>query len=248
MVAGKYPLSQAARIMQTKALFLVSGLIYALGIASARAVADEAADDATMEEWFEQDSSAQVPQAGENEIVFLPSPPDAKTPHSNNRITISETSVSNGWVQLEQCYQGLDAVPELDVVYRYKNMRGLRVISAEHIGKVLVTGQRLQLFDIQRDASLCIQAQAKILYHEHDKHLVLRNGPFHRQFLDGYFPLHVTLNVNFPNRLLQYAGSSPAAQAGFSVKLNADEGSLQVDSWFAGTLYTEIRFVFVPSD
>ena len=66
------------------------------------------------------------------------------------------------------------------------------------------------------------------------------DGPFHRRFLDGYFPLRVCMDVQFPSTLLHYVGISPVAQPGFEVDVKDEH--VYIDSWFAGTLNIEVHF------
>ncbi|MDE2088983.1 MAG: alpha/beta hydrolase, partial [Gammaproteobacteria bacterium] len=67
----------------------------------------------------------------------------------------------------------------------------------------------------------------------------LRSGPFMRNFLDGYYPMRVTMRVN-TRGLLHYAGITPRPQDGFRVWQTA--GEVHCDAWFEGKLLTEIRF------
>jgi hypothetical protein len=212
-----------------------AGLAY-VGLAAAGP-----ADDTQLEDWFEDDTQSDIPQVGQDELVFLSPPPVTKTLHSINTLSISESSLDDGWVQLKQCYEALDAVPDAEVVYRYRNIRHLRIHSKDNIGRAVARDKSVQLVDVQHDAMLCIQAEVQILYPQEDGGYVLRNGPFHRRFLDGYFPLHVSLIVKYPSALLQASDTSPASQPGFEVDLR--EGSVYIDTWFAGTLNTEVRFV-----
>jgi len=75
---------------------------------------------------------------------------------------------------------------------------------------------------------------------------VLRNGPFHRTLLDGYFPFHVRLEVQYPPATLRYLGVSPEPQPGFAV--DSGDGLLTIDSWFAGALNIEISFTPLKQD
>ncbi len=203
----------------------------------------DAGTDEDADEWFDE---PEVIQLSAGELVFLSTQPDSKTPHSQNSITITTTSLADRWVQIKQCYQGLDAVPDAEVVYQYRNMRALRVDSHSGIGRAVVQGKSVQLADVRHAATLCIRAEAQILYDTADGRLVLRNGPFHRKFLDGYFPLHVTLEVHFPARLLRYLGTSPRPQPGFEVQ--ATHGKLSIDTWFAGSLGVEMYFSHVAAE
>ncbi len=215
---------------------ICAGLFYA-GIAAA---GGEAVEDRQLEEWFHSDGEAEVPQVGKGELLFLSPPPAAPTLHSINIITIDRASLDDGWVQIRQCHEGLDAVPDAEIVYRYRNMRHLKIQSKHNIGRAFARDKSVQLVDVGHDAELCIQAEAQILYRQQDGGYVLRNGPFHRRFLDGYFPLHVSLRVNYPSKLLVFRGTTPEPQPGFAVR--PVEQAVHLDSWFVGTLGVEVRF------
>jgi hypothetical protein len=197
-----------------------------------------------MEQWLEDDSEQRALEVSEGELVFLPSRPSRRDgrplPHSHNVLLIDADSLETGWVALEQCHQGLDAVAEAQVVYRYRQMRGLRVVSVAHIGRAWVEGDSIQLQDVQRDARLCIHAQVRVFYSNPDGSFSLVNGPYHRKFLDGYYPYHVTLDVHFPEEQLRYLDMTPAVQPGLAVKKSA--GRVVVEAWFEGELNTDIRF------
>jgi len=195
---------------------------------------------ADPDQWLEFDSTASVPQVGTGELLFLTSAPDDDTLQSSSRIGISAESLHDGWVALEQCYRRLDPVPETEIVYRYRRMRDLRVVDTDNIASATVDGDRVQLEDVGRDAALCVQADVQILYRLPDGKLELRNGPFMRRFLDGYFPMHVALRVRFPAALLDYVSVSPAPQPGFAVL--REPGRIDIDAWFAGTLSVAVRF------
>lgn len=197
-------------------------------------------EDIELEDWFNRESEPAAPQLREGEFVFLSPPPDNKTLHSINVITVTRSSIDDGWVQLRQCYEGLDAVPAAEVVYRYRKLRHLRIHSKTNIGQAVSRGQTVQLTDVRQDATLCIRAEAQILYPQADGRFLLRNGPFHRSFLDGYFPLHVSVGVQFPSALLQYLDTSPQAQPGFRVDVKGEH--VDIDSWFVGKLTIEVLF------
>ncbi|UCE88117.1 MAG: hypothetical protein JSW10_06995 [Pseudomonadota bacterium] len=193
-----------------------------------------------LERWLNEDTAEPPPQVDEGELQFLDQPPASRTPHSQNTLVILDSSLADGWVELHQCYRGLDAVHEAEVVYRYKQMRNLRVQSHANISKAFVKGQSVQLVDVQKNATLCVRAEARILSRNDDGSFTLRNGPFHRKYLDGYFPLHVTLDVQFPASLLQVVRVVPAAQPGFKVEHTS--GRAHIDAWFAGMLTVELHF------
>lgn len=209
---------------------------------------DTAADESPqlspqeLEEWFEDDERLHPfdNKSDDGALVFLKTPPAKRTPHSRNLLTIPPHALQSGWVEIDQCHEQLDPISAVEIVYRYKQMRGLRITRYTHIGKVWVDGQSIQLEDVEKGAMLCMQAEARILYKQTDGRFILRNGPFQRRFLDSYFPLHVTLTIRYPGHLLHFSTITPAARPGFVVK--KENASVHIDSWFEGRLMVEIEF------
>lgn len=195
-----------------------------------------------LEEWFEDDERLHPfdKKSDDGALVFLKTPPAKRTPHSRNILTISPHALQSGWVEIDQCHEQLDPISAVEVVYRYKQMRGLRITSYTHIGKVWVDGQSIQLEDVEKGAMLCMQAEARILYKQADGRFILRNGPFQRRFLDSYFPMHVSLTVRYPGHLLHFSNVTPPARPGFEVK--KETGLIHIDSWFEGKLMIELEF------
>ena len=93
---------------------------------------------------------------------------------------------------------------------------------------------------VEKQAQLCITADVKILYKNKNGSFKLLNGPYHRRFLDGYFPFHLTLKVIYPNTHLKYIKSKPQSQPGF--KIRHSKNTLIIDTYFTGKLNTEIEF------
>lgn len=193
-----------------------------------------------QEKWFNEDDDFSPDQVNQGELKFLHKPPEKPVLQSTNVLTISQDSIENGWVLLEQCYRHLDPVPDAEVVYQYKSIRGLVVTSRRNIETVLVKGQSVQLGNITPDAELCVRAEVRIFYKNANGTFSLVNGPFHRKFLDGYFPYHVTLIINYPSSLLSLVQTNPGVQPGFNVKNTGDV--ILIDTYFEGMLNTEITF------
>jgi len=193
-----------------------------------------------VEAWFADDADERARAVNEGQLAFLPNPPPGVLHHSYNRMTLSASSLGNGWLGLYQCHEHLDAVPVLEVVYKYRQMRNLKVEQAENISAVRVEGQSVQLEDVGRASRLCISAEINVLYKHNDGSYRLRNGPYMRRFLDGYYPTHVTLDVRYPVQHMRYVSMSPAPQPGLDVQ--ASGGRVVVDAWFEGELMTEMRF------
>jgi hypothetical protein len=195
------------------------------------------------EDWFNEPEPAAVPQVGQGELLFLSSRPDGRILESINQLTVDRHSLESGWVDFRQCYRGLDPVSKTEIVYAYRNMRALKVESYHGIAAAQAKSASIELEDVARGAGLCATAQVQILGHNPDGSYTLRNGPFHRRFLDGYFPMRVTLDVRFPADYLQLVSLTPAAQPGFVVV--RETGRLRVDALFAGSLTVEA--VFAPA-
>lgn len=195
-----------------------------------------------LEKWFEDDQRL-LPfetEINEGKLSFLKTAPQKPALHSINQLTISASSLSDGWVQLYQCYENLDPVPDAQVVYQYKQLKNLTVDKAEKIEKAWVQDQSVQLSNIAKGAILCVRAEVHIFYPNLDGSFTLKNGPFQRKFLDGYFPMHVTLNIIYPDDLLIFKSTKPANQTGFDVQKK--KGQVNISAWFEGMLFTEVTF------
>jgi hypothetical protein len=59
-----------------------------------------------------------------------------------------------------------------------------------------------------------------------------------RRFLDGYYPLHVTIEIELPSDCLHFQGITPPQQRGFQVQQKPNR--LFIDTWFEGQLQTAI--------
>ncbi|MDX9768380.1 MAG: alpha/beta hydrolase, partial [Ectothiorhodospiraceae bacterium] len=142
---------------------------------------------------------------------------------------------------LKQCHDHLDAVPRAQVVYNRERTRGLTIELADAIGEAWVKDASVQLRDVGKGARLCVKAETKALERTAEGGYVLRNGPFLRRFLDGYYPMRVSVDVEMPVDLLRFASVSPAPQDGFKVWQDAQ--GVHIDSWFEGRLVTELHFL-----
>lgn len=207
--------------------------------------AEEDLSSGQFEQWFDDDSSLYPLEdnINEGELQFLTSPPDKRTPHSRNILTVTEQSLLNGWVLVDQCHEQLDPLQAVEVAYRYKNMRNLQIIEAKNISKAWIEGNSIQLQDVSKNAKLCVQLEAKILYDQADGTFILRNGPFERKFLDGYFPMRVNLLISYPTGKLKFIKSQPQQAPGFDIAVS--DGNIIIESWFEGKLTINIHFRIV---
>lgn len=201
-----------------------------------------------LERWFESDESG-PPQtnygAGE-QLEFLAAPPAKPAPRSRTHLSISEQSLTDGWIAVSQCHDGLDPVPDTEVVYSFRRMRGLKVISHHGIDEARVVGPSVQLKDATRGASLCVELEAWLLQPSANDQYHLRYGPFMRKFLDSYFPLHVQFSVSYPAARLRLLTVSPPPDEGLSHEAIA--GNDRFEAWFRGKLTFALSYQAIRTE
>ncbi len=217
-----------------KVMYLLSLMLSPL---SAQELSDEA-----LERWFESDemTSPYEEKGGDATLQFIHPPAEEKIPHSHTRLRLDRQSTTNGWVSVEQCHEGLDVVPDAEVVYRFIEIRQLRVTRVENIEKAWIEGQSVQLKNVANEAKLCVTLQARLLHKTEAGNYRMRYGPFQRRFLDSYFPMHVTLEVDYAKSALRFSTVSPTPEPGFSVV--DDKGVLRLDARFRGELLLRLQF------
>lgn len=215
--------------MRIRRCLLISGLSPALlGLAIGTA---QAATDLSMES---------AHNVNEGALHFLEKAPDKPVHHHHNRIRIDENSLLTGWVSLSQCHTHLDPVPRAQITFREGFVRDLKVESSTHIKQAWVEGPSIQLVDIEPGAQLCLSAQTRALRNTGNGYFNLNNGPYMRKFLDGYYPMRVSIEVDYPPQTLQLIDISPQAQPGLSLETHS--GAIRLDALFEGELQTLIQF------
>ncbi len=190
-----------------------------------------------LDAWFYGKTTAEV---NEGELTFLTAPPGKPVHRQQNRIRITEDSLVSGWADLEQCHDNLDTVPRAQITFREGCIRNLRVLEARAIEEAWVEGATVQLREVRRGARLCLAAQTRALNNSGSGYFTLNNDPYMRKFLDGYYPMQVSLRLEYPARLLQIIDISPAEQAGFHVSKKS--GFVNIDTLFEGELRTQVQF------
>jgi hypothetical protein len=180
--------------------------------------------------------------AGVNEgsLRFLEVVPDKPLHHHQNHIRIDADSLRSGWVSLSQCHDNLDAVPRTQITFREGFVRDLRVDTFSHIEDAWIEGASVQLRNVQHGARLCLSAQTRALRNNGNGYFNLQNGPYMRKFFDGYYPMRVSLVVDYPPQLLTLIDIEPAAQPG--MQLEERPGAIRMDAVFEGELTTLIQF------
>ncbi len=197
--------------------------------------------DAWSDDWpNEFDIVSQVASVNEGELEFIPTAAADGAHYHRNRIAITEVSLDHGWVELTQCHENIDPVPAAQILFRADGIRDLAIERSRNIGRAWVDGHSVQLEDVSAGAELCIRAQSRALQSLGDGLFRLRNGPYMRRFLDGYYPMRVALNIDYPGERLRLVGQAPASQEGFNV--DRAKNGLTVDATFEGRLITCFDF------
>lgn len=187
--------------------------------------------------WFNGKSASEV---NEGSLSFLTEPPAKPIHHHQNQIRITPDSLATGWTDLTQCHDNLDSVPRAQITFREGYIRELRVVESRSIAEAWVQGPTIQLRNVSPNARLCLEAQTKALKSTGDGYFSLFNGPYMRKFLDGYYPMQVSLHLEYPASLLQVIDIFPAEQPGFTIQQVA--GQVMIDTVFEGELRTIVQF------
>ncbi len=199
-----------------------------------------AAAEEPWPEFPEADLEARIAEVSDGTLTFLAEAPDGPVHHHLNRIRIMPESLHSGWVILEQCHRHLDRVPLLEIVFHPGRIRNIRILSTRNIEHSQVIDAGVELRGIQADASLCLRAESQALQQLAPQRYLLRNGPYMRRFLDGYYPLHLSIQIDYPAHLLTLQAASPHTPDAPAHTL--EPGSIRWDAWFRGRLYTEFTF------
>lgn len=174
------------------------------------------------------------------ELTFLLDEPDQTPHHHQNQITLSASSLENGWVDLRQCHNDVAPIRRMVIVYNEQTIDALRVESTRNTASARAEDDRVDLRGVEKDAEVCVTARIKIVEDEGGGGVYRpESSPFVRRFLDGYFPMRVTMAVSWGDLDLRLEETEPAAQEGFEVA-SSDYGMI-FDTLFEGELNTLVR-------
>jgi len=176
----------------------------------------------------------------EGKLHFLEQPPAKAVHHHQNWFHIDEESLATGWVRLVQCHDNLDAVPRAQITFREGFVRDLKLLSFSEIESAWIEGASVQLVNVRRGARLCLAADTSALRNTGNGYYSLYSGPYMRKFLDGYYPMRLTLEIEYPATLLKLLDVSPAPQPG--LRLEDTLGHIRLDAVFEGVLQTLTQF------
>ena len=188
----------------------------------------------------EHDLESRIAAVSGRDLRILPVAPGQPVHHHVNRIRVTPQSLADGWGEIHQCHRNLDPVPASEIVFGAERTRDLTVRSQSRIGSVWIENASVQLRDVEPGAALCIGLQSRALDSIGEESFQLRSGPYMRRFLDGYYPMRVSLELTWPSSALHLVGSTPQSQAG--VQMESTPGRVSLDLWFEGELNTIFHF------
>jgi hypothetical protein len=231
-VDDRFPSRVAGKIVT---LFLL--LSWALGILFPQPVVAAEDDWSRVDEEMVLEQRAQA--VNEGELQLLDKPPAAAAHYHHNRMMITEQSLRDGWVTMYQCHSDLDKVHASQIVYDADHIRDIEIQSYENIGSARVERNTVQMTDIEAESEICISADKRVLSYENGSYY-LRLGPFMRRFLDGYYPMHVRLEVCYPD-IIELRKTKPVNAITHwdtaKQRFHAD-----IDVWVVGKLEIELMF------
>ena len=149
----------------------------------------------------EESDRQRIAAVNEGELVFLHQPPMVPVHHHRSRIVITQQSLTDGWVLMEQCHERLSRVEEAQIVFNPGRTRALEVLSFRNMDAAFVESNTIQLRGIGEASKVCARLETRALHDLGLQIFELRNGPFMRRFLDGYYPLQLSLRIEYPPSL-----------------------------------------------
>ncbi len=173
------------------------------------------------------------------ELRFLPALPAQPIHYHTKHLTLNADSLVSGWVDHRQCHYHLDQVAALQVVFKPGHVRKLTITRTEHIGRAWIEDSSVQLQNVGPGAVLCIASESRVLKHDASStHFWISSGPYMRRYLDGYFPMQVTLIVDYPVALQLDEMQPPELRLHSILR----PGHLQIDAVFEGQLDIALGF------
>ena len=219
---------------------------------AAQSTGDEAFDwDAAWQQAEERAAEEQrliekARQVNEGELEWLTTAPDPDGARMEKRIVLNRQSLEDGWAEMSQCHHNLDPAPAVQIVYNEQRTRDLRITRRSGVEQAQVDGPSVQMRGIERGASICVSARVlAIRPHPDGDGYLIENGPFMRRFLDGYYPMQVRLDIDWPTGMLTLADSQPPAQPGLAIE--TDDSGLRLEAHFEGRLLSRLHVTAGPA-
>jgi len=185
-------------------------------------------------------------EINDGELRILEAKPSPPPHHQHKQISIDPQALESGWVRDRQCHEHLDPVAAMQIVFAPGKVRQLRVARTEHLERAWIEGSSVQATNVQADAMLCLESELRILVHDTATGLYrLESGPYMRRFLDGFFPLRLSLDIRYPADRLRLVDLQPSALRTRSRLL---PGRFQLEVIFEGRLDIQLQFEPVGPD
>ena len=176
----------------------------------------------------------------EGELEFITRPLKEVPHHHSTHISITTESMKSGWIGNKQCHYNLQTVPAMEVVFRKGYVRNLEINRSENIGRVWIEDATVQLKEIKKNAVVCITGETLSLKKNGSSgNYIWSGGPYMKKYLDGYFPMKVSIAIDYPSEKLVLEKLYPHAVELKAVKL---PGYIRLSLMFEGILELETHF------
>jgi len=176
----------------------------------------------------------------EGELEFITHPLKTKPHHHSTHISITPESLKTGWIDNKQCHYNLQAIPAMEIVFRKGRVRNIEIQRMDNIGRAWISGATVQLVDVKKEAVICITSETRSLRKSGGTgRYVWSGGPYMKKFLDGYFPMKVSIAIDYPSELLTLEKLFPQAVELKAIKL---PGHIRLSVTFEGILSLETHF------
>lgn len=179
--------------------------------------------------------------AREGELRFLSERPDPGAYHYASQVEISDDSLSSGVVRLTTCHHQLDPNAKIVIAFNPQRVQRIEIASTEGVESAQVQGHMVELTQVKRGGSACINLTSKALERVDEHTWRLHAGPLMRRYLDGYLPMQARLAFQWPDGLLRLRDTQPAGQPGVTV--NNSRTGAQLDLVFAGRMTATLDLV-----
>ncbi|MFN4262762.1 MAG: hypothetical protein ACK4IT_03830 [Thioalkalivibrionaceae bacterium] len=199
---------------------------------------DAEAKDAFEKEWAERAGNgthASSARPSDARLVYLDAADSRQLHYHDNRLKITSSSLDDGWIEIQQCHRGLGPMPSGVIAFRDDRTRALKVVSSLDIETLEAREDRVVVRNAGSEAELCVALEMQLLEATAPGHWTLRNGPFQRRFLDGYYPMHVRIAVDWDGLDLRLTAASPE---GADERTESNARGFTFEARFEGVLRT----------
>lgn len=197
--------------------------------------------------WLEDDSGLNTALVNEGQLTFVDPELTAGKYALFNQIRFLGDSMQSRQIAFTQCHKHLDAIRAIDIVYNAQTISDLQVTSSKNIENYQVENDKVELYQVGKDAEICISGKSKTLSYNPESQLwELQRGPYMRKFLDGYYPMHLQESIQLSNsefdfQQIHLAGNTqlkPLTQ----IEQNGEGKTITLNYYFEGRLQPTYQF------